>query len=241
MAQRPALMDRTPSVFEIQAGEGGEDSKLFALDLTNAYIKYARKKQLLVELILEARGKYALHITGPLAFERFKLEGGKHTVQRVPPTERHSRRQSSSISVAVSPIKDNLMVKPLKDNEIRIETKRGSGPGGQHRNKTESAVRMTHVPTGLSVTIDSRDQHANKRLALKILTSKVFDIELSKQHTEFSSIKKVQFGGMGRSDKIRTYNFIDNRATDHRSNIKTSKLAEIMNGQFDIFYNNKEE
>ena len=163
----------------------------------------------------------------------FSQESGKHVVQRVPPTERNGRRQTSIIAVSVYPLKEYKDFK-LDMNSIRIETKRGSGPGGQHRNKTESAVRITHINSSISVTIDSRDQHANKKLALSILEARLSALKENEAHESLASLKKQHFNGQNRGNKIRTYNFIENRAKDHRTGVKISKLDKIMNGHFEL-------
>lgn len=170
-----------------------------------------------------------------MAYTLFASEGGKHCVQRVPPTEKRGRRQTSIITVAVTkPAADNLATK-LNMNEVSIITKRGSGPGGQHRNKTESCVVARHIPSGLTATIDGRDQHANKRLALKVLAAKLQVLEMGKAHKIAADAKRQQVGDGGRTDKIRTYNFIDSRAVDHRTGTKTSRVDDVIGkGKFEL-------
>lgn len=167
----------------------------------------------------------------------FKHESGKHIVQRCPPTENKGRRHTSVITVAVLPIIEEQNYR-LQDGDIRIITKRGSGPGGQHRNKTESCVVMTHIPTGITVTIDSRDQHANKKEARRILESRVSIYKASNIHSQLSSTKKNQVDGGSRSNKTRTYNFIDNRVVDHNLGTKTTQIDKIMKGHFELIYGN---
>ncbi len=226
-----------PSVFEIQAGEGGDDSKLFCENLGLAYVKYATRNGCKLENENWENGKVSLLFTGRGAAGLFRHEGGKHCVQRVPPTEKRGRRQTSIVTVAVTiPITDKLADK-LNMNEVTITTKRGSGPGGQHRNKTESCVVARHVPTGLTATIDGREQHANKRLALRVLAAKLEKQKESNAHADAAAIKRQQVGNGGRADKIRTYNFIDSRAVDHRSGIKTSRVDEVIGrGRFELLH-----
>lgn len=223
-----------PSVFDIQAGEGGEDSKLFVHDLARAYLKFAKNNNLDAIVAFGDKSKCTLEINGNNAFVLFKDEGGKHTVQRVPPTEKRGRRQTSIVTVAVMPLVEQE-VYSLNMGEVNIETKRGSGPGGQHRNKTESMVVATHKPTGIKVSIDGRDQFSNKRLALKILANRIASRRQDDSHNQSAATKREQVGFGGRADKIRTYNFIDHRAVDHRSGKKTTLVDDVIyKGRFDL-------
>jgi peptide chain release factor 1 len=229
------LTERTPSVFEIQAGEGGEDSKLFVEDLSWAYIKYAQRNGLTLENDQWEKGKVSLVFVGPGAYGVFLPESGRHCVQRVPPTEKKGRRQTSIVTVAVTIPAPEASAAKLNMAEVSIETKRGSGPGGQHRNKTESCVVVRHNPTGLTVTIDGREQHSNKRLALRILAGKLENACRDGVHQLAAAEKRQQIGNGGRGEKIRTYNFIDRRAVDHRTGKKTGKVDDVIGkGRFDL-------
>lgn len=229
------LTDYNPSVFEIQAGEGGEDSKLFCEDLGLAYVKYATRNGCTLESEQWERGKVSLIFAGPNVHALFAAEGGKHCVQRVPPTEKKGRRQTSIVTVAVTVPAIESLVSRLDMSEVSIMTKRGSGPGGQHRNKTESCVVARHNPTGLTATIDGREQHANKRLALKVLASKLDKMQRESDQRQAADAKRRQVGNGGRADKIRTYNFIDSRAVDHRTGVKTGRVDEVIGrGRFEL-------
>lgn len=231
------MTDRTPSVFEIQAGEGGEDSKLFCEDLGMAYVRYATRNGCILENEEWGRGKVSLVFVGEHVQRLFAQESGKHCVQRVPPTEKRGRRQTSIITVAVTIPAANVLVSKLNMNEVTITTKRGSGPGGQHRNKTESCVVARRTPTGLTATIDGREQHANKRLALAVLAAKLAKLNCESVHKQAADAKRQQVGNGGRADKIRTYNFIDSRAVDHRSGIKTGRVDEVIGrGRFELLH-----
>lgn len=232
---RITLTDRTPSVFEIQAGEGGGDSKLFVQDLALAYIKFASHHGCVLENEQWEYGKVSLVFRGEGAERLFAQEGGKHCVQRVPPTEKRGRRQTSIVTVAVTIPAPDTIVSNLNMSEVTIMTKRGSGPGGQHRNKTESCVVARHDPTGMSVTIDGREQHSNKRLALKLLATKLEKLKWEGFAAKAAADKKSQVGNGGRTDKIRTYNFIDGRAVDHRTGIKTGLVNDVIGkGRFEL-------
>lgn len=211
---------------EIQFGEGGEDSKLFVKDLFSAYYKYAKSLNLDVTDLHLSEGHVIIKITGKGAGKAFQHEAGKHCVQRVPPTERGGRHHTSMISVAVLPIKPNIE-QELDLSEVEITTTKGSGPGGQHRNKTESAVRVRHKPTSISVLIDGRSQHDNKREALKILANRIYEQKQEQIDSSYSEVRKAQMDGGGRSNKIRTYNFIKDRAVDHRHNVKCGDVANM--------------
>lgn len=157
-------------------------------------------------------------------------------VQRIPPTETKGRKQTSVVIVGVLPIKEEACTEPLPESELEIICQTGHGKGGQHQNKTASAVRMKHKPTGLSVFINGRDQHANKRDALKILTARVHEQRLSEADADYAAIRKAQLGDGGRSNKIRTYNFLKSRVVDHRLGTKTGNVKGIMNGRFDLLF-----
>lgn len=192
-----------------------------------------KKKNLKTTLVSKELGKVALRVSGKNAISVFKHEAGKHVVQRCPPTENKGRRQTSVVSVSVLPLQEERNF-VLLEKDLETKTQRGHGKGGQHQNTTDSAVRMTHKPTGVSVFINGRDQHANKREARRIIESRVADIFRLQKHAKFADAKRIQVDGGGRGNKIRTYNFIESRATDHRTGKKTSKLNRIMKGEFDL-------
>jgi peptide chain release factor 1 len=223
-------------VIDIQFGEGGKDSKMFVDDLTSAYIKYSLFCGLKVDILATSDGHKTISVKGKNAWMAFKNEPGKHVVQRIPPTESKGRRHTSTISVAVLRM-NHIVSKPLQDKDIEIQTQRGSGPGGQHRNKTDSCVRAIHKPTGLKVCIDGRSQLYNKQEAIRILTAKVRDIEIERQKSKDSKSRTSQMGQGKRSGKVRTYNFIHGRVVDHILGLKTSKIDSIMKGRFDILFN----
>lgn len=229
------MTERLPSVFEIQAGEGGEDSKLFCENLGAAYVKYATRNGCKLENEEWGRGKISLVFVGPNVHALFAAESGKHCVQRVPPTEKRGRPQTSIVTVAVTVPATDILVTKLNMAEVTIMTKRGSGPGGQHRNKTESCVVARHDPTGISVIVDGREQHSNKRLALRLLAGKLEKAKQEGLHAVASCAKRAQVGNGGRGDKIRTYNFIDGRAVDHRTGKKTGLVDDVINkGRFEL-------
>jgi len=221
-------------VLTIQAGEGGQDSRNFVHELFSAYAKYAKSKKLEVEIIESSESKISAEITGKVAWESYKDEAGKHCVQRVPPTESGGRRHTSLVSVAVMPLREEKNYSPLPSNEVEITATRGTGPGGQHRNKTDSAIRAVHKKTKIQVFIDGRDQHTNKRKAIHILTARVRESEWDKKSKEYNEERKVQMGGGGRGDKVRTYNFIDKFVMDHKTGKETNKIKKIMKGQFGL-------
>jgi len=233
--------DEKNSVIEVRAGTGGEEAALFAYNLFNMYQRYAEKRKWKFEIlsmsdtgiggIKEAVGL----ISGYGSFARFKYESGVHRVQRVPQTETSGRIHTSAATVAVLPEAEDVDVK-IDEKELTIDTYRASGAGGQHVNTTDSAVRITHLPTGIAVAIqDERSQHKNKAKAMKILKAKLFEIERAKQHQEISSSRKAQVGSGDRSERIRTYNFPQNRVTDHRVGITLYKIDAVLEGDLDEF------
>ncbi len=233
--------DEKNSVIEVRAGTGGEEAALFAYNLFSMYQRYAEKRKWKFEIlsmsdtgiggIKEAVGL----ISGYGSFARFKYESGVHRVQRVPQTETSGRIHTSAATVAVLPEAEDVDVK-IDEKELTIDTYRASGAGGQHVNTTDSAVRITHLPTGIAVAIqDERSQHKNKAKAMKILKAKLFEIERAKQHQEISSSRKAQVGSGDRSERIRTYNFPQNRVTDHRVGITLYKIDAVLEGDLDEF------
>jgi peptide chain release factor 1 len=180
--------------------------------------------------------------TGRGAGRLFRHEPGKHCVQRVPPTEKKGRRHTSMVTVAVLPMPPDNDPRPLPDDELEVKTQSGHGPGGQHQNKTASAVRMTHKPTGLQVFINGRDQHSNRREALRILTARVNEHLAEQRNEEYARLRKSQRDGGGRGNKVRTYNFIGGgRVVDHRLGVKTHKVSELMKGRFELLFEQGEQ
>lgn len=236
----PVFDNSNEIILEIQFGTGGEDSKLFTYDLFSAYVKYAERNGLNVEILNDENGHIVAQVKGTNAGQYFRNETGKHIVQRVPPTESKGRRQTSVISVAVLPLPPENKYKPLPDNELDIIAQCGSGPGGQHQNKSATTIRMKHLPTGLSVHIVGRSQLANKKEALKILTTKVNEKFITDETEKHNYLRRKTLGDGARGDKIRTYNFIDSRATDHRFNIKTGNIKGVMRGDFTLLYPKEE-
>ena len=228
-----ALRTANEVILEVKGGEGGDDSKLFAHNLFAALSKYAIRHGLLVEVVSNVPGHICATVRGKRVWQLLKPEMGKHCVQRVPPTEQRGRRHTSYLAVAVLPI-INFAMKSLPESEIEIKTQRGHGPGGQHQNKTDSAVRMTHLPTGIKVLINGRDQRSNRTQALKILTARVRDQEQQQANDSYRQLRQSQLGNVGRGQKIRTYNYIDDRAVDHRNGARSRVRAVIEKGQFEL-------
>lgn len=231
-------MSRT--LVEIRAAEGGDDAKLLVGDLLQIYLKWCRIRGFESEVVStsEAAGGYSiveLLVEGVGAYEAFLDEAGGHRFQRVPPTEKKGRRQTSTVTVAVLSMRRADSCLRLDPSDLRWETKRGSGAGGQHRNVTESAVRVVHEPTGLSAECQSaRSQHHNRKQALDILTARFEERQQSEASAKENSRRKRQIGRGERGDKIRTYRFQDDRAVDHRTGRKV-RLAEVLAGNIDAF------
>lgn len=223
-------------ILEILHGEGGDDSKNFVDELFAAYLKYSSGLSLKCELLHSDYGHVVAKVSGKGAGNAFKNEPGKHCVQRIPETEAKGRKQTSIVVVGVLPIRSDTGSEPLKDADLDVTTQRGHGKGGQHQNKTDSAVRMRHIPTGLSVFINGRDQHSNKREALKILTAKVHEVRLAEVDGEYAEIRKAQMGDSGRSNKVRTYNLLESRVVDHRLGTKTGNVKAVMKGEFQLLF-----
>ncbi len=226
--------DAKDAILEIRAGTGGDEAALFAGDLFGMYKVFASGRGWSVE-ILEASTSEAggykeiiARVTGRNVFSALKFESGAHRVQRVPDTESQGRVHTSAATVAVLPEVDEVEV-DIQDKDLRIDVYRASGSGGQHVNKTESAVRITHAPTGIVVAIqDESSQHKNKAKAMKILQARIYDFEKQKVDAERSEDRKSQVGSGDRSERIRTYNFPQGRVTDHRINLTLYKLEEIL-------------
>jgi peptide chain release factor 1 len=226
-------------IMEIRGGAGGEEAALFAAVLYRLYSMYAERQKWSCEIIdsnpTEIGGfkEIVFSIEGKGAYSKLKFESGVHRVQRVPTTETQGRIHTSTVTVAVLPEVEDVDVE-LNPNDLQIDTYRAGGAGGQHVNKTDSAIRLTHLPTGLVVTCqDERSQHKNKEKALKVLRSKLYDIELEKQAREVAADRKSQVGTGDRSERIRTYNYPQKRVTDHRINYSVYKFEDVLNGFID--------
>ncbi|HJV71955.1 peptide chain release factor 1 [Ideonella sp.] len=241
-ALQTALLPRDPddhrnAFVEIRAGTGGEESALFAADLARMYLRYAERQGWRTEVMSENAsdlGGYkevVFRFEGAGVYERMKFESGGHRVQRVPETEAQGRIHTSACTVAVMPEPDEAAEVTLNPAELRIDTFRASGAGGQHINKTDSAIRVTHLPTGLVAECqDDRSQHRNKAKALAVLQARLQDRERSERQAKEAATRKALVGSGDRSDRIRTYNFPQGRLTDHRINLTLYKLGAIMDG-----------
>ena len=240
-----ALLPRDPDddrnlFLEIRAGTGGEEAALFAGDLLRMYSRYAERQGWRVEVVSTAESELGgykeviLRVIGSGAFARLKFESGGHRVQRVPVTETQGRIHTSACTVAVMPEADELAEVNISPADLRIDTYRASGAGGQHINKTDSAVRITHLPTGIVVECqDDRSQHRNKAQALSVLAARIKDVQLREQQARTAATRKSLVGSGDRSERIRTYNFPQGRVTDHRINLTLYKLDAVMEGELD--------
>ncbi len=240
-----ALLPRDPNddkniFLEIRAGTGGEESALFAGDLFRMYARYAERQRWKVEVVsknesdLGGYREIIARIEGSGAYSKLKFESGGHRVQRVPETEAQGRIHTSACTVAVLPEADQLGAIDINPADLRIDTFRASGAGGQHINKTDSAVRITHLPSGLVVECqDDRSQHRNKAQALSVLAARLADMQLRAQQLQIASTRKSLIGSGDRSERIRTYNFPQGRVTDHRINLTLYKIDAIMDGDLD--------
>ncbi len=231
--------DNKNAIIEIRAGTGGDEAGLFASDLLRMYSRYAENNSLKINMMdIHETGVGGLKsatfsVEGPKAYGRFKYEGGVHRVQRIPKTESGGRVHTSAATVAVLPEAETAEVE-INDSDIKVDTYRASGAGGQHVNKTESAIRLTHIPSGLVVTCqDESSQHKNKASAMKVLRARLFSLEQEKLNKDRDEMRKSLVSTGDRSAKIRTYNFPQGRITDHRINYTTHKLQVTLEGDID--------
>lgn len=222
---------------EVRAGTGGDEAAIFSGDLSKMYQRFAEKQGWNIEIITENRGDHGgykeiiLRIAGQNVYSQLKFESGVHRVQRVPETESQGRVHTSACTVAIMPEIESVDEYEIKPSDLRVDTFRASGSGGQHVNKTDSAIRLTHLPTGVVVECqDERSQHKNRARAMSLLQSRLLTAEQDKQHAEQSENRKLQVGSGDRSERIRTYNYPQGRMTDHRINLTLYKLDEIMQG-----------
>lgn len=232
--------DERNAFVEIRAGTGGDESALFAGDLARLYTRYAEKQRWQVETVSESPSELGgykevvLRVAGQGAYGRLRFESGGHRVQRVPATETQGRIHTSAATVAVMPEPDETQAVQLNPSELRIDTYRASGAGGQHINKTDSAVRVTHLPTGITAECqDGRSQHSNKAKALQVLTARLQEKDRSERAAAEAATRKGLIGSGDRSDRIRTYNFPQGRLTDHRINLTLYKVLQVMEGDLD--------
>ncbi len=232
--------DTANAYLEIRAGTGGEEAGLFTTDLLHMYLAYASLKGWTKDIInasptgIGGHKQVIVRLEGRDVFSKLKFESGAHRVQRVPKTESQGRIHTSAATVAVMPERDNHVDIELNKSELRIDTYRASGSGGQHVNKTDSAVRITHLPTGVVVECQQeRSQIQNKERAMKLLAAKIHDAELAERRQQEALDRKAQVGSGDRSERIRTYNFPQGRITDHRINLTLYKLDEVLSGELD--------
>ncbi|MGB3916477.1 peptide chain release factor 1 [Thiothrix litoralis] len=225
---------------EIRAGTGGDEAAIFAGDLFRMYARYAETRRWQIEIISQSDGEHGGYkeiisrVIGQGAYSRLKFESGAHRVQRVPATESQGRIHTSAATVAVMPELDEVEAVDINPADLKVDTYRASGAGGQHINKTESAIRITHLPTGIVVECqDERSQHKNRARAMGLLQSRIFEGERQKQASEQAETRKNLVGSGDRSERIRTYNFPQGRVTDHRINLTLYKLDEILAGSVD--------
>ena len=242
---RVLLLPRDPNddrdvIMEVRAGAGGEEAALFASELLRMYLRYAARHRYATEVMslnetgIDGIKEAILQVEGDGAYSRLKFEGGVHRVQRIPATESSGRLHTSTATVVVMPEADEVEVEIDEDKDLRIEVKRSSGPGGQSVNTTDSAVRITHLPTGLVVEIqDEKSQHKNKAKALAVLRARLQEAERRRQRDEESATRRSMIGAGDRADKVRTYNYPQDRVTDHRVEVSLSNLPRVLDGDLD--------
>lgn len=236
----PDPRDSRSIIVELRAGTGGDEAALFVADCIRMYQYYAGKKGWKVEILSSSESEvggykeYIMSLAGLNVFRLMQYEAGNHRVQRVPDTETQGRVHTSAITVAILVEPDEEETFVIEEKDLRIDTYRASGAGGQHVNRTDSAVRITHIPTGTVVACqEERSQHKNKDKAMRLLSSRIVDEQRRKAHQEMSSIRQSQVGSGDRSERIRTYNFPQNRVTDHRIELTLYKLDRVMEGDLD--------
>jgi peptide chain release factor 1 len=230
--------DDASVILEVRAGTGGDEAALFAGDLFRMYQRYAGAQGWRVEVLSESAGEAGgykeiiANVAGDGVFGRLKWESGVHRVQRVPDTEASGRIHTSAATVAVLPSPEDVEIE-VRNEDIRIDTMRASGAGGQHVNTTDSAVRITHLPTGIVVTSSEKSQHQNRAIAMQVLKTRLYDMERERAATERAETRKAQVGSGDRSQRIRTYNFPQGRVTDHRIGLTLHALPAILEGDLD--------
>jgi len=230
--------DNRSAILEIRAGTGGDEAALFAADLLRMYQRYGERRGWKFEIIsatpteLGGFREVVAHVRGEGVFARLKFESGVHRVQRVPETESGGRIHTSAATVAVLPEAQDVDI-DIPASDIRIDTMRASGAGGQHVNTTDSAVRITHIPTGIMVVSAEKSQHRNREIAMQVLRSRLYDLKRQQADAERAATRKGQVGSGDRSERIRTYNFPQGRLTDHRINLTLYKLDQVMQGDLD--------
>ncbi len=230
--------DNRSAILEIRAGTGGDEAALFAADLLRMYQRYGERRGWKFEIVsatpteLGGFREVVAHVRGEGVFARLKFESGVHRVQRVPETESGGRIHTSAATVAVLPEAEEVDI-DIPASDIRIDTMRASGAGGQHVNTTDSAVRITHIPTGIMVVSAEKSQHRNREIAMQVLRSRLYDLKRQQADAERAATRKGQVGSGDRSERIRTYNFPQGRLTDHRINLTLYKLDQVMQGDLD--------
>jgi peptide chain release factor 1 len=237
---RLAMVERDPNddkdvIVEIQGGAGGEEASLWAGDVFRMLSKYAERCGFKAEPLDASDGKYTLEIKGDGAYSVFKYEGGTHRVQRVPKTESQGRIHTSTATVAVLPEAEDVDIQ-VDPNDLQIDVYRSSGPGGQSVNTTDSAVRITHKPSGIVVSMqDEKSQLQNREKAMRVLRAKLYERALAEQHAKLAADRRAQVGTGDRAEKIRTYNYGERRVTDHRIKLTEHKLEQVLEGELDPF------
>ncbi|CAB5506241.1 peptide chain release factor 1 [Bathymodiolus thermophilus thioautotrophic gill symbiont] len=242
---KKSLLPKDPNdarniIIEVRAGTGGDEASIFSGDLFKMYTRYVEKQKWQIEIMSSNAGEHGgfkeiiARISGTDVYSKLKFESGAHRVQRVPETESQGRVHTSACTVAIMPEVKNIEEVDINMSDVRVDTFRASGAGGQHVNKTDSAVRVTHLPTGTVVECqDGRSQHKNKAQAMSVLASRILDAQQQRQQKEQASTRKELVGSGDRSQRIRTYNYPQGRITDHRINLTLYKLAEIMEGDLE--------